>query len=281
MIPSALRRLAVSRGVLPLGAVALGTLVLPILLPMHAADAPAAPSGTLRVRDAAWYRQNATLLFEDTFDREETGTGSKAIGNGWNNATADRVPHLKQADLDEGILKIASATKEAGHQAHIHHEAGFRNGAVIVRFRLPGLSPGERLDVGFVDRECPTVHAGHLCYFTIATAPAGISLRDAKTGSMNLEIKKQADAARQTAGKLPEDLSALIASKQKSFPWTPDNLWHELVLSVEGDVLRACLDGQLAGEFRSEGFAHPMKRWMSFLTPSAAWIDSVQIWKVE
>jgi hypothetical protein len=29
--------------------------------------------------DTAWLRANATLIFHDAFDREETGNGSKAI----------------------------------------------------------------------------------------------------------------------------------------------------------------------------------------------------------
>lgn len=90
--------------------------------------------------DATWLQTNGVLLFHDAFEREETGNGAKAIGNGWNSATADRVPHLKMADLDAGILKISSATKEAGHAAHIHHEAGFTDGGAVVRFRFPGLN---------------------------------------------------------------------------------------------------------------------------------------------
>ena len=78
--------------------------------------------------DTAWLREKGKLIFHDTFEREETGIGLKAIGNGWESATADRVPHIKMADLDGGILKITSASNEAGHSAHIHHEAGFSDG---------------------------------------------------------------------------------------------------------------------------------------------------------
>jgi len=52
------------------------------------------------------------------------------------------VPQLKQADLDGGVLKAASATKEAGHAAHIHHEAGCTAGspASTARNRCPPIS---------------------------------------------------------------------------------------------------------------------------------------------
>ncbi len=100
--------------------------------------------------DLLWLQQKGTLVFHDSFEREEAGNLAKAIGNGWNSATADRVPHIKMADLDNGVLKIASASREAGHAAHIHHEAGFTDGGVIVRFRFPGLNSDESLQLGFV-----------------------------------------------------------------------------------------------------------------------------------
>ncbi|MDB6003306.1 MAG: signal peptide-domain containing protein, partial [Prosthecobacter sp.] len=92
--------------------------------------------------DATWLREKGQLIFHDAFEREEAGNGLKALGNGWESATADRIPKIKQADLDEGILKITSATKEAGHAAHIHHAAGFTDGGAVIRFKFPGLSKG-------------------------------------------------------------------------------------------------------------------------------------------
>ena len=61
----------------------------------------------------AWLEKNATLILHDAFEREEDGNLAKAIGNGWNSATADRVPDVKMADLDGGILKVASASEAA------------------------------------------------------------------------------------------------------------------------------------------------------------------------
>ncbi|MCC6880844.1 MAG: hypothetical protein IT576_01715, partial [Verrucomicrobiales bacterium] len=42
--------------------------------------------------DAAWLQDKGTLIFHDSFDREEEGNLAKAIGNGWESATAARVP---------------------------------------------------------------------------------------------------------------------------------------------------------------------------------------------
>jgi hypothetical protein len=51
-------------------------------------------------------------------------------------------------------------------------------------------------------------------------------------------------------------------------------------LLTVGDQMRLTLDGNLIAKHRSEGFAHPMKRWFSFLIPSTVWIDDVKIWKI-
>ncbi len=168
------------------------TLTILLLAPWAMLHAEDSKPQTMVQDDASWIRNKGTLIFHDTFEREEDGNLAKAIGNGWNSATADRVPKVKMADLNEGILKIASATKEAGHQAHIHHEAGFTDGGAVVRFRFPGLNAGEALTVGYVDRETKGVHAGHLCYADLAQT--SLTLKDSKTGVMNLEIRKRRQA---------------------------------------------------------------------------------------
>ena len=63
-------------------------------------------------------------------------------------------------------------------------------------------------------------------------------------------------------------------------PLKADTKWHELVLVTEGDEMRLSLDGQRLASHRSAGFAHPVKRWFSFLVSSTVWIDDVQIWRV-
>jgi len=243
-----------------------------LLSTFHAAE-------TAAVRDdAAWLRSEGTLLFHDAFEREEDSNGMKAIGNGWESATADRVPKIQQADLDGGILKIASATKEAGHAAHIHHDAGFSDGGVVVRFKFPGMSKGESLQLGYVDRELKGVHAGHLCYGILSQR--SVTLIDHKTGVMDLELRKRRQELLDRKEPLPVDLDALLKMKQVTVPWKADTEWHELVLITKGDELRLSLNGKVIAHHRSEGFAHPIKRWFSFLTPNTVWIDDVKIWKV-
>ena len=247
-----------------------------LLAPLAAVQA--AETATPR-DDAAWLRDKGQMIFHDAFEREEDGNLAKAIGNGWNSATAGRVPQIKMANLDDGILKIASATKEAGHAAHIHHEAGFTDGGVIVRFRFPGLSQGESLQLGFVDRETKGVHAGHLCYGILSQS--SITLIDHKTGIMNLENRKRREDYLTRKEKPPADFEALLNSKKVVVPWKADTEWHDLVLVTEGDEMRLSLDGKMLASHHSEGYAHPMKRWFSFLVPNTVWIDDVKIWKVK
>jgi len=68
------------------------------------------------------------------------------------------------------VLVPASAV-EAGHQAHIHRQAGFEDGGAVVRFKLPGLRKHEALTVGFVDRQTKGIHAGNRCYAIITNRP--------------------------------------------------------------------------------------------------------------
>ena len=228
--------------------------------------------------DATWLQTKGALIFQDTFDREEAGNGMKAIGNGWESATADRAPNVKQADLDDGILKIASDGKAAGHGIHIHHNAGFADGGTTLRFRFPGLNKGESFTIGHVDREMKGVHAGHLCYANLY--PTSILLRDNKTGISGEKLRARRAVFLDKKEKLPPDLDALLQTKEKTVPWKADNEWHTLTLAFEGDEMRLSIDGNLVASHRSEGFAHPSKRWLSFSASSSVWIDDVKVWEV-
>ena len=97
---------------------------------------------------------------------------------------------------------------------------------------------------------------------------------------MNLEIRKRRQSYLERKESLPADLDALLKTKQSTAPLKGDNEWHEITLVTEGDEMRFSLDGEMVARHRSEGFAHPMKRWFSFLIPSTVWIDSVKIFKV-
>ena len=263
-----------ARGPISLVAVLLAAYLSPVC-----ARAAEAKPATQPSKDAAWLAEKGKAIFHDSFDRDETGNGLKDLGNGWESATADRVPQIKQADLDQGTLKINSATKEAGHGVHIHHDAGFKDGGVTLRFRFPGLNAGENFTVGFVDRQLKNVHAGHLCYAKLSQT--SITLIDQKTGISDDAIRNRRDEFLKRKEKLPDDLEALLKSKEKTVAWKADHEWHDLTLVTEGDQMRLSIDGKLVAAHRSEGFAHPAKRWLSFATTSTAWVADVTIWKID
>ena len=252
-------------------------LLLLLALPLASAAADPAPAGSPR-DDARWLREKGTLIFRDAFDRKLDGNGLRALGNGWESATAERAPNVKQADLDEGILKISSDGKAAGHGVHIHHDAGFADGGTTLRFRFPGLNKGETFTVGHVDREMKGVHAGHLCYANLYQA--SILLRDHKTGISEEKLRARRAVFLDKKQKLPADLEAFLQTKEKTVPWKADHEWHDLTLAFEGDEMRLSIDGRLVAAHRSEGFAHPVKRWLSFSAANTVWISDVRIWKV-
>jgi hypothetical protein len=236
------------------------------------------PSAAAR-DDVTWLHEKGTLIFSDSFDRTLDGNGIKAIGNGWESATADRAPDVKQADLDQGVLKIHSDEKAAGHGVHIHHDAGFADGGTTLRFRFPGESKGETLTIGHVDRELKGVHAGHLCYAILSQS--SIMLRDNKTGVSDEKLRARRAVYLERKEQLPANLEAVLQTKEKTVRWKADNEWHDLTLVFEGDEMRLSIDGELVISHRSEGFAHPCKRWLSFSAANTVWIDDVKIWKVK
>ena len=92
--------------------------------------------------------------------------------------------------------------------------------------------------------------------------------------------KKHADDA--AAKRKPDPaFEAMLKKKSQVTPLKADQEWHVYTLVTEGDEMRCSLDGKLVSRHRSTGFAHPMKRWFSFLAPSTVWIDDVTIYQVK
>lgn len=220
--------------------------------------------------DAAPVKGHGTLLFEDTFDRDEPTPDKEAIGNGWTANSAWRAKGNKQVDLAAGAMHVTRHA-EADHGVAIFHDVAFQDGAVELRFKI---GEGDDLGLDFVDRELKTVHAGHLCMARVTSR--GITLIDSKTGGMNNEIRER----RQKGDKAPE-LAALLKSKTRIFPRAVKaDEWHALLVVVEGDSMRVSIDGQLVGELKSEGIAHPTKRMITLAVNKSAWVDDVRVWKL-
>jgi hypothetical protein len=226
---------------------------------------------TFAADDPALVQAQGTLLFEDHFDRDESSPDKEQIGNGWTSNSAWRAKGKKQVDLADGAMKVTRVA-EADHGVAIFHDVAFQDGAVQLKFKL---GPGDDLGIDFVDRECKTVHAGHLC---LARATLkGVSLRDSKTGVMDLKIQE-----RRLKGEKSPELAALLKGKSADFPVVLKAAdWHELLVVVEGDVMRATLDGKPVGELKSEGIAHPTKRVITLAVNKSAQVDDVKVWTLK
>ncbi len=221
--------------------------------------------------DSALVEAHGSLLFEDAFNRDEASPDKEEIGNGWTSNSAWRAKGKKQVDLADGAMKVNRAA-EADHGVAIFHDVAFQDGAVQLKFKL---GPGDDLGVDFVDRECKTVHAGHLC-MARATLKR-VSLRDSKTGVMDLKIQE-----RRLKGDKSPELAELLKGKSADFPVElKAGDWHQLLVVVEGDVMRVTLDGKPIGQLKSEGIAHPTKRMITLAVIKSAEVDDVKVWKLK
>ncbi len=221
--------------------------------------------------DAALIKKTGTLLFEDQFERDEPTPGKENIGGGWTSNSAWRAKGKQQVDLVDGKMQV-TRVPEADHGVAIFHDVEFRDGAVQMKFKL---KTGEDLGLDFVDRELKSVHAGHLCFAHITLR--NLRLQDSKTGAMNNKIRD-----RRKAGDKSPEMQKLIKSKQKTFPLKLEaDKWHELLVVVQGDVMRVTINGKVVGEFKSEGISHPTKRMITLAVNKGAVIDDIKVWKLD
>ena len=93
---------------------------------------------------------------------------------------------------------------------------------------------------------------------------------------MDLQIRE-----RRKSGEKSPELTELLKRKTAAFPLKLEaDQWHELLIVVEGDVMRATIDGKAIGHFQSEGIAHPTKRVITLAVNKSAWVDDVKVWKL-
>ena len=126
-------------------------------------------------------------------------------------------------------------------------------------FRFSG---GKSFNLVIDDANEKSVHAGHICRASIF--PKSLRIGDDKTGSMNLEVRKQ----RQDKTLSTEDAEALqelLARTQSSAKISiKPGEWHTLRIRIRGDIMKAFLDGELVTSLRSPGFDHPTKTKFGF-----------------
>ena len=229
------------------------------------------PSPTAFADDAALVKEKGTQLFEDDFERDESVPDKEETGGGWTSNSGWRAGGRKQVDLDKGTMRVVRVP-EADHGVAIFHDVAFQNGAVALKFKL---AKGEDFGLDFVDREFKEIHAGHLCMAKIT--PYRVTIIDSKTGHMRNDIRDR----RKKNPKDPE-IVKLLKTKTKFFPnKLKIDKWYELLVVIEGDVMRISIDGKQVGEFQSEGIAHPTKRMITLAINKGARFDDVRVWDLE
>ena len=73
-----------------------------------------------------------------------------------------------------------------------------------------------------------------------------------------------------------------LKSKSAGFPLQLDpEAWHEMLIVVEGDVMRFTLDGKAVGQLKSEGIAHPTKRMITLAVNKQARVDDIEVWSLK
>lgn len=211
------------------------------------------------------------LIFEDSFERNESDESKEEIGHGWGTNSKSRAAGNKQVDLRDGAMHIY-IHEAADHAVSVTHAAEFQDGSVELRFMLE--NPKDTLGLDFADLQLKSVHAGHLFKVTVGNNKLDIS--DLKTGNMDLEIynaKKE--------NKLTPEMQARMKASKKVFPVKFETgKWYTLDVRVSGDNVSVMIDGKEAGSFASKGFAHPTKRTLRLSVPKQAVVDDVKIYAI-
>ena len=212
------------------------------------------------------------LLFADSFNRSDASLTKDGLANGWDSNSERRASGHKQATLAHGVLTVVTAPG-ADHNAVIFHaiEPAFNDGVIQIRARLKG---DESFAIDFNNPECQTVHSGHI--INVAFAAKGITIKDSKTGAMDLGIRE-----RNLAKEKSPVLTALLKSKSKLLPCDlADDQWHELTMVKKAGAMHIFVDGRSVGEFASAGMTHPTINKVSISAKKSPQLDDLKIWSL-
>lgn len=210
---------------------------------------------------------SSVVILKDDFERQEADPEKEQIGNGWDTNSKTRAKGTKQADLVDGALYITRAAV-ADHGVSVTHEVAFQDATIRLRFKI---GSKDDLGINIADMNEKSVHAGHICMARIR--PQQLEIADLKTGRMNLATRK-----RKLAGKLTAEDEQRISRTSKKFGIAVSvDQWHQLAVNITGALMTITIDGQTAGEFRSEGIAHPTKSRLRLAVGRNAWVDDVVV----
>jgi len=212
-----------------------------------------------------------TVLFEDDFNREDSGTEDD-LGEKWATNSKSRAQGEKQNDLIDGEL-VMTISPKADHAISTNTTVAPFNAAVS--YTRMKLEEGESFKLAFNDRSYEPVHAGHINGVTIT--PTSIKLEDEREGRFGPKVYPfKADASKK------DEIAEIIAATTKSFDLDlKTGQWHDVVTLHDGETLTAFIDGEEVAQFTSPGFAHPTKSMIAFAVPVRATVDNFKLWSLE
>ena len=92
---------------------------------------------------------------------------------------------------------------------------------------------------------------------------------------MDLQTRKLRQSDR-----LSNEQKQALKGKERSLPNKLEpGQWYALLVEIDGDTLKASIDGEVVGSFQSEGIAHPTKRTLRLAVPKNAVVDDLKIWR--
>ena len=212
------------------------------------------------------------LLLSDDFDRADASAAQDGLGREWGTNSDRRASGQKQATLRDGVFQLTTAPG-ADHNAVAYHPIipAFEDGAIQIRFRMRA---GEFFAVDFNNPECGTVHSGHI--INVAFRPDGVTIKDSKSGAMNLKIRTEVKAGRKTPA-----ITTLIKNSSKMLRANlADGAWHEASLIKRGDTLTVQLDGETLGQFQSPGITHDTINKVSISAKPSPLLDDLKVWSL-
>lgn len=165
----------------------------------------------------------------------------------------------KSASVVRGGVLIGRELKGGGHAAvHSVQLNSFSDVELTVDLKFEG---SRLTNLTFNDQGFNGSHAGHIC--RVVVSPTQITLRDGKTGTFKNEIFEK-----KKTGPLDDATRQLLKTKEAIFPVNLQrSVWHTVTVRIQGDLMQAFIDGQLAGSLFSEGIGHATKNKVALVTP--------------
>ena len=186
--------------------------------------------------------KNQKILFEDDFEGRET------LGDGYINKDKSG----KAWTIKNGVLFANQVNPK--HGCVMRKAMKFDDLDVEFDFRFNG---GKRFNFVVDDKREKSVHAGHIC--RVSVFRKGLMVADDKTGAMNLEVRAQRKNPNLPADQKTALEQLLDRTRTNAKATIKPRQWHTLRVQIQGDTMRALLDGELVAELTSPGFAHPNK----------------------